>query len=132
MGSWLLSLLAATAIIAAIFKLRTVGQRPAGCPPGPPTLPIIGNLHQLPKKNAHVQFKKWAEEYGPVYSLVLGTTVMIVLSSDVAIKDLLDKRSGIYSSRPDMYIGSLAGAGLRLVLMVGVSRMPHCAPGRTS
>lgn len=127
MSSWLLSLLAVTAGIV-IFKLRTAEQRPAGCPPGPPTLPIIGNLHHIPRKNAHVQFKKWADEYGPVYSLVLGTTVTIVLSSDVAIKDLLDKRSGIYSSRPDMYIGSLASGGLRIVLMVGVSFTPHCAP----
>lgn len=46
----------------------------------------------------------------PVYSLMLGTTVTIVLSSDQAVKDLLDKRGGIYSSRPrvfepDRYLG---------------------------
>lgn len=67
--------------------------------------------YQIPKKKAHVQFKKWADEDGPVYSLVLGTTIMIVLSFDVAIKDLFEKRSGIYSSRPHMYIGSLASGG---------------------
>jgi hypothetical protein len=72
----------------------------------------------MPKKHAHVQFKKWAEEYGPIYSLVIGTTVTIVLSSDVVIKDLLDKRSGIYSSRPEMYISGLASGGLRMVIMV--------------
>jgi hypothetical protein len=44
---------------------------------------------------------------------------MIVLSSDEAVKDLLDKRSVIYSDRPDMYIGQrIASGGLRLVLMV--------------
>ncbi|KAK4177156.1 putative cytochrome P450 E-class, group I [Triangularia setosa] len=100
-----------------IFKLRNVGRRPKGLPPGPPTLPLIGNLHQIPPKNAHVQFKKWAEEYGPVYSLITGTKIMIVLNTDVAIKDLLDKRSNIYSSRPEMYISSLASGGLRMLLM---------------
>ncbi|KAK4034937.1 O-methylsterigmatocystin oxidoreductase [Parachaetomium inaequale] len=104
-------------VAIVLFSLRKVGKRPEGCPPGPPTLPIIGNLHQMPKKHPHVQFKKWAEEYGPIYSLVIGTSVTIVLSSDVAIKDLLDKRSGIYSSRPEMYISRLASGDLRMVLM---------------
>ncbi|GAB1318300.1 Fumitremorgin C synthase [Madurella fahalii] len=116
MASLYLSILI-TAAALAIFKLRNVGRRPEGYPPGPPTLPILGNLHQIPAKDSHVQFKKWAEEYGPIYSLILGTQVMIVLSSDVAIKDLLDKRSAIYSSRPDMYISSLASGGLRMLLM---------------
>jgi len=116
MDSLLLPLAIGT-VAFALFKLSKVGQRPKGYPPGPPTLPIIGNLHQIPKKNAHIQFKKWAEEYGPIYSLVLGTTVTIVLSSDAVVKDLLDKRSGIYSSRPEMYISSLASGNLRMVLM---------------
>jgi hypothetical protein len=55
----------------------------------------------------------------PVYSLMLGTKTMIVLSSDEAVKDLLDRRSGNYSDRPDMYIGQeIASGGLRLVVMV--------------
>lgn len=119
MDSWFVSFLAATAAFVA-FQLSKVGRRPKGCPPGPPTLPILGNLHQIPKKNAHVQFKKWADEYGPIYSLVLGSTITIVLSSDVAIKDLLDKRGGNYSSRPEMYISSLASGGMRMVIMVRV------------
>lgn len=116
MESWLLAAFAA-ALAFVVFRLRNVGRRPKGLPPGPPTLPIIGNLHLMPAKNAHVQFQKWAEEYGPVYSLILGTTTTVVLSSDVAIKDLLDKRSGIYSSRPDMYISGIASGNLRLLLM---------------
>lgn len=55
----------------------------------------------------------------PIYSLVLGTKIMIVLSSDEVIKDLLDKRSGIYSSRPDIYLGNVVSGWLRVVLMVG-------------
>lgn len=72
----------------------------------------------MPKEKPHLQFQKWAEEYGPVYSLILGTQVTIVLSSDQAVKDLLDKRSAIYSSRPDMYLGRVVSGGLRMVLMV--------------
>jgi hypothetical protein len=105
-------------LLALFYRFRHVGRRPKDFPPGPPTLPIIGNLHQMPKSRPHLQFKKWADEYGPIYSLILGTSVMIVLSSDVAIKDLLDKRSGIYSSRPPFSVGQMISGGQRMLLMV--------------
>lgn len=55
---------------------------------------------------------------------------MIVLSSDVVVKDLLDRRSGIYSDRPDMFIGQKVASGnLRLVVMVGNNYTnAHLAP----
>lgn len=53
----------------------------------------------------------------PVYSLILGTNVMIVLCTDKAIKDLLDKRSNIYSSRTELYLGNLVSGYLRVLLM---------------
>ncbi|RDW79387.1 hypothetical protein BP6252_04025 [Coleophoma cylindrospora] len=106
------------AILWALWYISKVGQRPKDYPPGPPTLPVIGNLHQMPAKHAHLQFQKWAEEYGPVYSLILGTKVYVVLSSDKAIKDLLDKRSAIYSSRPESYLGQeILSGGLRVLFM---------------
>jgi hypothetical protein len=113
--------LALTSLALLLYRLSRIGRRPEGYPPGPPTLPIIGNLHLIPNKKAHLQFQKWAEEYGPVYSLILGTKVMIVLSSDQAIKDLLDKRSNIYSSRPEMYLGQIVSGGFRMLLMVNLT-----------
>jgi hypothetical protein len=74
---------------------------------------------KMPTENPHLQFQKWAQEYGGVYSLMLGTRTMIVLSSDKAIKDLLDKKSAIYSGRPDLYTGqTLLSGGKRMVMMV--------------
>ncbi|KAI1380627.1 cytochrome P450 [Hypoxylon crocopeplum] len=107
----------AAIVLLLIYRLGKVGQRPKGYPPGPPTLPLIGNLHLMPKKKGHLQFQKWAEEYGPVYSLILGTQVMIVLSSDKAIKDLLDKRSNIYSSRTELYLTNILSGGQRVAMM---------------
>ncbi|KAI0429247.1 putative cytochrome P450 [Xylaria sp. FL1042] len=99
-------------------KILQIGRRPIDLPPGPPTLPMLGNLYQIPKHDVHLQFQKWAQEYGPVYSLILGTKTMIVLSSDRAIKDVMDKRSAISSDRMDMYVGqTIASGGLRLLMM---------------
>ncbi|KAI0465656.1 cytochrome P450 [Xylaria cf. heliscus] len=113
-----ISVLATAIVVTLLYRLSKIGQRPKGLPPGPPTLPLVGNLHLMPKEKGHLQFQKWANEYGPIYSLILGTQVMIVLSSDEAVKDLLDKRSGIYSSRPDMYLShNIAGGGFRMVQM---------------
>ena len=73
----------------------------------------------MPTKDAHLQFEQWAREYGPVYSLILGTKTLIVLSSDEAVKELLDRRSGSYSDRQEMYIGqTLCSGDLRLLMMV--------------
>lgn len=73
----------------------------------------------MPTQDAHLQFEKWAREYGPVYSLILGTKTLVVLSSDRAVKDLLDKKSGKYSHRQEMYVGQeLCSGGLRVLMMV--------------
>ncbi|KAH7093538.1 putative cytochrome P450 oxidoreductase [Paraphoma chrysanthemicola] len=110
--------LAPLIILVIIIRLFFTGRRPKNYPPGPPTLPIIGNIHQLPARDAHLQFQKWAQEYGPVYSLILGSKTLVVLSSDQAVKDLLDKKSGVYSHRQDMYIGqTLCSGGLRILMM---------------
>jgi len=38
------------AVVAAVYllaRLLLVGRRPAGLPPGPPTVPVLGNIHQV-------------------------------------------------------------------------------------
>lgn len=77
----------------------------------------------MPSRDAHLQFEQWAREYGPIYSLMLGTKCLIVLSSGEAVKELLDKRSGIYSDRQDMHIGmTLCSGGLRMLMMVSAAK----------
>lgn len=101
------------------WRVGKIGRRPKSYPPGPPTLPMIGNLHQMPREKGHLQFQKWSQEYGPIYSLILGSQVMIVLNSEEVVKDLLDKRGSIYSSRPDLYVAQdILSGGMRFALMV--------------
>ncbi|KAK5955930.1 hypothetical protein OHC33_002503 [Knufia fluminis] len=99
------------AVALCFARFLLIGRRPKGYPPGPPTVPILGNIHQMPSRDAHLQFQKWAQVYGPIYSLMLGTKTLIVLSSDEAVKELLDKRSNNFSDRQEMYIGQTLCSG---------------------
>ncbi|CAM8998771.1 unnamed protein product [Rhodiola kirilowii] len=65
-------------------------------PPGIPGLPILGNLLQLKEKKPHKTFAKWAETYGPVYTVKLGAGSMVVLNStDVAKEAMITRHSSI-------------------------------------
>ncbi|KAF2820123.1 cytochrome P450 [Ophiobolus disseminans] len=86
--------------IYVVVKLARFGRREKHLPPGPPTYPIVGNAHLAVDKDLYKRFKDWSEQYGEVFSLKIGKGTMIVLNSRRAVHDLIDKRSAIYSSRP--------------------------------
>ncbi|KAH6796272.1 hypothetical protein C2S51_037258 [Perilla frutescens var. frutescens] len=65
-------------------------------PPEVPGLPVIGNLLQLKEKKPHKTFTKWAEKYGPIYSIRAGSNTMVVLNTnDVAKEAMVTKYSSI-------------------------------------
>ncbi|KAJ5669213.1 hypothetical protein N7462_010283 [Penicillium macrosclerotiorum] len=75
-----------------------------GLPPGPPTIPILGNLHQLPKTGAFLKFTEWARKYGGVYSFKIGNSTTIVLTDRKLVREVVDKRGAKYSYRPPSYV----------------------------
>jgi Cytochrome P450 len=71
-------------------------------PPGPWTLPFIGNLHQLAatKLPLHHVMHGLAKLYGPVMLLHAGETDLVVLTSREAAKEVIfDKRKIVKSRR---------------------------------
>ncbi|KAK7206979.1 putative cytochrome P450 oxidoreductase [Myxozyma melibiosi] len=99
-----------------IYKVLRIGRRKPGMPPGPPTLPVLGNFHQIPSSGLYAQFREWAKEYGPIYSLMFGSSSVIVLTDRKAIHELLDKKGAIYSDRPPSYVGGLLTQGDHIAL----------------
>ncbi|KAK0799589.1 hypothetical protein LTR75_009189 [Friedmanniomyces endolithicus] len=68
--------------------------------PGPRGLPIIGSVHELPEKNSWLKFHEWGQKYGPIYQVNLAGTNHVWITRDKIARDLLTKRSAIYSDRP--------------------------------
>lgn len=73
-------------------------------PPGPRGVPIFGNLFQIAPKYQWRQQQEWTQKYGPIFTMRLGAQTAIVLGTRQAARDLLDKRSKIYSDRPELTV----------------------------
>ncbi|KIJ48876.1 hypothetical protein M422DRAFT_161957, partial [Sphaerobolus stellatus SS14] len=70
-------------------------------PPGPPQRLFMGNTLDMPKERQWETFAKGAQQYGEIVYLRLVNTDMIIVNSRQMTYELFDKRSSIYSDRPD-------------------------------
>ncbi|KAK0491979.1 cytochrome P450 [Armillaria luteobubalina] len=104
-------------IFVWLFRWRLGLARQQSLPPGPPADPIIGHIRSLPRVDQPEVFHEWAKTYGDVMYLEVLSRKMIILDSIEAANDLLDKRSAIYSCRPNCVIFHLMGWDRVLSLM---------------
>ncbi|XP_042488673.1 ent-kaurene oxidase-like isoform X2 [Macadamia integrifolia] len=66
---------------------------------GVPGLPLIGNLLQFQEKPPHETFTKWADVYGPIYSIRTGASRLVVLNSTDVAKEAMVARYSSISTR---------------------------------
>jgi len=90
-------------ILSCLLFFTTARSRRSPCqlsksPPGPPRLPIIGNIH-LVGKNPHHSFTDLSKTYGPVMSLKLGCLNSVVIASRDAVREVLKTHDQILSGR---------------------------------
>ncbi|KAI0179025.1 cytochrome P450 [Hypoxylon sp. FL1284] len=100
-----------------IFQSRH--QRyPCHLPPSPPSEPLFGHVRRLPMENAHLKHMEYAKQYNSdvVYFNVLGNH-MVVLNSQKAANELLDKRGANYQDRPRFVLFEVMGWGLTLTFL---------------
>ncbi|KAJ4993526.1 cytochrome P450, partial [Stagonosporopsis vannaccii] len=99
----LVGLVLAYAVVSVIrFSLKSLPSK--NYPPGPPSLPFIGNVHHFATRRLHVKFSEMQKTYGDIIGLKAGPTNLVVLNSAEVVRELLEKRGNIYSGRPTDYI----------------------------
>ncbi|KAJ3832187.1 cytochrome P450 [Lentinula raphanica] len=87
--------------VAVLFVLIRFKKNRRSLPPGPLSLPFIGNLRYLISRPNWLTYTDWYREYdSDIVHVNIAGTSYIILNSLEAATELLERRSGIYSSRP--------------------------------
>ncbi|PPQ68795.1 hypothetical protein CVT26_001710 [Gymnopilus dilepis] len=117
---WVLGLL----LLLLLPRFVNSYRRHKALPPGPRGLPIVGNVLQVSPQRPWLDFERWAQEFGPIFSLNLAGQTIIVLNTFKAASDLLDRRSSIYSDRPQhIMAGEILTGGIAVLFMQNGSRL---------
>ncbi|XP_021747107.1 cytochrome P450 71D8-like [Chenopodium quinoa] len=106
--TWLLSsstllIISFVTTIFLFFKQQSQ-KRTRNLPPGPPKLPLIGNLHQLASKTTlpHHRLAELPKRYGPIMHLQLGEIPIVVIPSPEMAKEVMRTHDLVLCSRPKM------------------------------
>ena len=76
--------------------------------PGPFSLPIIGNIHQL-TPDLHKTLYKMSKKYGNIFQIHLGQQTIVVISGRTLVNEVL--QSAKFGMRPDSFFSRYIGNG---------------------
>ncbi|KAI1782833.1 cytochrome P450 [Ganoderma leucocontextum] len=94
--------------VRSIAKWRA-RSRGRPLPPGPPSLPVVGNLFNIPGDRAWFAFRDLAAQYGDIIHFrILGRSTVILGSPEV-VRECLEKRAANTSDRPQVPVIKLLG-----------------------
>ncbi|KAL8213186.1 UNVERIFIED_CONTAM: hypothetical protein K2H54_061182, partial [Gekko kuhli] len=91
-----------TALLLKMGRFRNGNCQ--GFPPGPRPIPFIGNLHLLNLKRPYKNISELSKQYGPVFSLQLGSQKMVVLTGYETVKEALVNQAEDFAERPSLQV----------------------------
>ncbi|CAM9303978.1 cytochrome P450 2B11-like [Lampetra fluviatilis] len=115
--------LALLAVVVLLFLLLSgplcLRNDPKSFPPGPRPWPLIGNIHQLDLNFLYKSFMKLSEAYGPVFSVSMGLSRVVVIVGFDAVRDALVHQAEVFADRPKVPIFEILDMCDGLVMSVG-------------
>ncbi|XP_046336525.1 vitamin D(3) 25-hydroxylase-like [Haliotis rufescens] len=117
------SIMAAVALLAGLLMFNTSlilvfvtvllilwlsTRRHPGLPPGPPLLPLVGNIFQM-DADPRVTFSKLRRQYGDIFSVYIFHKPVIVLNGYNVHKEALVKNADVFSDRPHSFLSDIFG-----------------------
>ncbi|KAM5165066.1 cytochrome P450 2C11-like [Mantella aurantiaca] len=97
----LVAVLLSIVIILFLAKVYYDQKKDKNFPPGPKSLPIIGNMHLINPISPQKDFMKLSKTYGSVYSIQMGLDKMVILCGYETIKDALVNHAEEFYERPE-------------------------------
>ena len=109
-------------VLITLITFMVLNRRDKMIPPGPPILPIVGNLFSMASADPLANFARLRKKYGDIYGIYVGKELNVVLNGYDVINDALVKQGTLFSRRPQMpfakavvdYIG-IVGANDKLL-----------------
>ncbi|XP_058602988.1 steroid 21-hydroxylase isoform X2 [Onychostoma macrolepis] len=83
--------------------------------PGPPSLPLLGNMFDLAQEHLPIHLTSLALRYGNIYRLNYGNTTMVILNNSEIIRETLVKKWSDFAGRPHSYTGDIVSSGGRSI-----------------
>ncbi|KAI0066937.1 cytochrome P450 [Artomyces pyxidatus] len=102
--------LSAVLVLITVFAVEYLTSPRRKLPPGPRGWPLLGNAMSLGKAQ-WLTFTEWKKTYGDVVYISAFGKPIVILNSQKAAIDLLDRRAGMYSDRPDFIVAADVIAG---------------------
>ncbi|XP_063061778.1 cytochrome P450 2A13-like [Engraulis encrasicolus] len=93
-------LLAALVLLLLLLVWKRRGSRGLPLPPGPPGLPLLGNLLQVDKNAPYTTFMKWSKQYGEVMTVHIGPQRYVILTGHETVKEALVDQAEDFTGRP--------------------------------
>ncbi|KAI8031054.1 Cytochrome P450 81Q32 [Camellia lanceoleosa] len=92
----------------SFFFLECKARIQKNLPPSPPALPVIGHLHLL-KQPLHRTLHQLSQNLGSIFSLRLGSNLVVVVSSPSAVEECFTKNDVVLANRPRFAFGKYLG-----------------------